>query len=514
MIKSLGAMFPTLRNAELPEITMTLSLATAPAPAAQSSPLPSLTPPRLDSCDRASLAQYFQNTWALEEWLLQTVVGEAPWYAQPDRLRNPLVFYLGHCPSFYVNKLHQAGLLAQPIDPALEQLFGIGVDPDTPAELEAVIGGLQWPSLGQVWAYRATVREVVAAVIDRSELDGPITPDSPLWSLMMALDHSRVHVETSSMLLRQLPPEHLQRPQDWVYAPDRPAPPANPWKELEGGWVTLGKPWTDAYYGWDMDYGHRQVEVAPFAASAYLVSNQEFLAFVEAGGYRNPAYWDGKGWAWVQGIDRDYPAFWVPQGWEAGGAARSAASQVVESRSLGLQAAEARSATPRYGYRTVFEVIAMPWGWPVEVNHYEAMAFCRWKGEGVRLLTEAEWTWALGSVDSRSAEFWDLEAHNLNLTYGSPSTVGSIATAKGAAGLYDLRGNVWEWLGDSFNPLPGFEAHELYPDHAQLYFDADHFMMMGGSWISNGAMAAPTYRNWFRPQFYQHAGFRLAQSLG
>lgn len=472
---------------------MTLSLATAPdspppasTPAPPTAPLPSHLPPRLDFCDRATLAQYFQNTWALEEWLLQAIVGEDPWYAQPDRLRNPLVFYLGHCPSFYINKLHQAGLLAQPIDERLEHLFGIGVDPDTPAELEAVIGEIEWPSLDQVWAYRARVREAVEAVIDRVELGHPITPDSPLWSLMMGIDHSRVHLETSSMLLRQLPPEQLQRPQGWTYAPiDRPAP-ENPWQTLPGGWVTLGKSWNDPYYGWDMEYGHRQVEVAPFAARRYLVSNQEFLAFVEAGGYGNSAYWDAKGWAWVQGIDRDHPAFWVPQGSKTGSG---------------------------YGYRTVFEVIEMPWGWPVEVNHHEAMAFCRWQGEGVRLLTEAEWTWAVGSNDSRSPEFWDLEAHNLNLNYGSPCTVGSLATAKGAAGLYDLRGNVWEWLGDSFNPLPGFEPHDLYPDHANLYFDGDHFMMMGGSWISNGAMAAPTYRNWFRPQFYQHAGFRLGRDL-
>ncbi|MGA1603538.1 MAG: 5-histidylcysteine sulfoxide synthase, partial [Prochlorothrix sp.] len=474
---------------KLSEIVMTLSLATAPGAAPQQScvsPLPSLTPPRLDYGDRSTLAQYFQNTWALEDWLMQTVVGEAPWYDQPDRLRNPLVFYLGHCPSFYVNKLHQAGLIDQPVDEALEHLFGIGVDPDTPAELEAVIGGLTWPSLAQVWAYRSQVRDLVASVIDRVDLDWPITPDSPLWALMMGLDHSRVHLETSSMLLRQLPPEQLQRPQDWTYAPiDRPAP-TNDWRELSGGWVTLGKSWRDAYYGWDMEYGHRQVEVAPFGASTYLVSNQEFLAFVEAGGYRDPAYWDGKGWAWVQGIDRGYPAFWVPTGGSMGNC---------------------------YGYRTVFEVIEMPWGWPVEVNHHEALAFCRWKGEGVRLMTEAEWTWAVGVSDSRLPDFWDLEAHNLNLQYGSPSTVGSLATAKSAVGLYDLRGNVWEWLGDPFNPLPGFEAHDLYPDHANLYFDAGHFMMMGGSWISNGAMAAPTYRNWFRPQFYQHAGFRLARDL-
>ncbi|WP_017714407.1 5-histidylcysteine sulfoxide synthase [Prochlorothrix hollandica] len=442
-----------------------------------------LDPPRLDACGRDDLRQYFRDTWAWEDGLMQTLVGEEPWYQQPDRLRNPLVFYLGHSPSFYVDRLCRVGLMAQPVNPDLETLFGIGVDPDTPAELAAVIEPLQWPSLEQVWHYRHQVREAVAAVIDRAPLTLPIDPDSPLWALIMGMEHSRVHLETSSMLFRQLPPQHLQRPPHWTYAPTPNAAPPNPLLELQGGLITLGKPWSDPYYGWDMEYGYRQERVQPFAASVYLVSNQEFLGFVEAGGYGNPAYWGEKGWAWAQGLERDHPAFWL------------------------------RRSPGNYGYRTVFEVIDLPWSWPVEVNHYEAMAFCRWRGEGFRLLTEAEWTWAAAVEAPQSPDAWDYEAFNLNLRFGSPSAVGSVATAKSATGLYDLRGNVWEWLGDNFNTLPGFQAHDLYPDHARLYCDPDHWLMLGGSWISNGTMAAPTYRNWFRPQFYQHAGFRVARDL-
>ena len=41
-------------------------------------------------------------------------------------------------------------------------------------------------------------------------------------------------------------------------------------------------------------------------------------------------------------------------------------------------------------YRAIYDVIEMPWDWPVDVNYHEAKAFCKWKGSGYRLPTEAE----------------------------------------------------------------------------------------------------------------------------
>ena len=153
----------------------------------------------------------------------------------------------------------------------------------------------------------------------------------------------------------------------------------------------------------------------------------------------------------------------------------------------------------------------------MEVNHHEAMAYCRWKGEGMRLMSEAEWT--LATQTSAQAQsggvFKDGQdgAYNLNLQCGSPKPVNHLDTAPSATDLHDIRGNVWEWLGETFEALPGFQPHPLYEDHAAPFFDQQHKMLMGGSWATHGTMAFPSYRNWFRPHFYQHAGFRLAQNL-
>lgn len=434
--------------------------------------------PKLDDCSKGNLLNYFENSWELEETLLKSLVREETFYLNPDPLRNCLIFYLGHSAVFYINKLIQVGLIEDRINPQYEILFEIGVDPETPTELDAAMAGVCWPDVEKVWQYRDKVREVITAVIQTTALHLPIDQQHSLWALLMGIEHSRIHFETSSMLLRQLPVEKLKRPQGWSYAPSNGDIPNNGMREIPGGVVKLGKPKDDCTYGWDSEYGDRTIEVKPFLASQYLVTNGEFLEFVQAGGYNNSDYWHTESWGWKQLHNVQHPKFWLP-------------------------------IPDGYRYRATFDEMDLPLDWPVEVNHYEAIAFCTWKGTKIRLMSEAEWNQALLiSEESRLST-----NHNLNLQFISPNPVGMFKPANSDSGLYDLRGNVWEWLGDTFNPLPGFQPHPLYEDQAAPFFDGKHQMMLGGSWATNGAMALPSYRNWFRPYFYQHVGFRIAQNL-
>lgn len=79
------------------------------------------------------------------------------------------------------------------------------------------------------------------------------------------------------------------------------------------GIAQLGKDFDDSTYGWDIDYGSRTVEVAPFLASKYLITNSEFLDFVKAGGYGNQEYWDEKSWQWKTENNIQHPKFWISQ---------------------------------------------------------------------------------------------------------------------------------------------------------------------------------------------------------
>ncbi|CAD5930347.1 5-histidylcysteine sulfoxide synthase [Planktothrix agardhii] len=435
-------------------------------------------PPQLNCCDRQTLINYFQEAWQLEDMLLKSLVGEDTFYLNPDPLRNPLIFYLGHSPSFYINKLVQVGLLEKCLNQDYEILFGVGVDPEIPEELNQAIAHMEWPEVSSAWEYREQAYKILSELIQKTPITLPILPDSPLWALIMGIEHQRIHVETSSMLFRQLPLERVKRPSNWKYAPSKSYIPENEMLKVAGGIAQLGKDFDDSTYGWDIDYGSRTVEVAPFLASKYLITNSEFLDFVKAGGYGNQEYWDEKSWQWKTENNIQHPKFWISQ-------------------------------NGSYKYRAQFDEIDLPLDWPVEVNYYEAMAYCRWQDKDTRLMSEAEYnlaTYGNGLVE-------DVDHYNLNLKFGSPSPVGMLETAKSPSGLYDLRGNVWEWLSDNLNPLSGYEPHFLYEDNSAIFFDTQHQMMLGGCWITNGTEALKYYRNWFRPNFYQHAGFRIVRDI-
>lgn len=446
-------------------------------------------PPKLDRCDRQVILDYFHNAWQLEDILMKTLIENETFYTNPDPLRNFLIFYLGHSAVFYINKLIHVRLLTVRINPDYEILFEVGVDPETPEELEQAIKNIKWPQVEQVWQYREQAYTAINSLIQNIPLNLPIDQQHPLWALIMGIEHQRIHFETSSMLLRQLPVDKLQRPPGWNYAPSHGVVPQNEMREILGGVVQLGKSPEDQTYGWDSEYGDRTIEVKPFLASQYLVTNGEFLEFVADGGYNNPEYWNPTAWIWKQQHNIQHPKFWLP----------------------------VTSKLNSYRYRATFDEMDLPVDWPVEVNYYEAIAFCRWKGSGIRLMSEAEWHQALYQSELAIPNIGEEDSlannHNLNLQFISPNPVGMFKLTNSNTGIYDLRGNVWEWIQDTFNPLPGFQPHPLYPDQAAPFFDNQHQMMLGGSWATNGSMALPSYRNWFRPYFYQHVGFRLAQDL-
>ncbi|MEY3868904.1 MAG: hypothetical protein RLZZ338_2795 [Cyanobacteriota bacterium] len=467
----------------------------------------------LEKCSRQDIFDYFDNTWTLTEVLFSALQGVPIFYQSPyHQLRHPLIFYYCHPAVFYINKLLLAGILTDPINPYFEQLFETGVDEMSWDDLSK--NEMEWPSIIKVHQYRKQVYETIKNIIETSsEIDKlPITPEHPMWTLFMGFEHERIHLETSSVLIREFPLSVISRPKNWPenYPIDETKSNlltqisedyiANKMIQISGQEVSIGKPYSHPTYGWDNEYGLRTTMVEEFSASQFLVSNGEFYQFVKDGGYNQKQYWTESGWKWRIFRNVKWPTFWV-----ASGAAGS----------------------HQYQLRTCFELINMPWSWPVIVNYHEAKAYCAWLTEKehteipYRVITESEHHLLRDKHSSDPSDQYKINfsnkdqqenklSQNINLAYGSESTVNALLPTD--SGFYDVFGNIWEWCEDDFNPLPGFKIHPIYDDFSTPCFDGEHKMIMGGSFISTGDESSIFARFHFRPHFFQHAGFRLARS--
>ncbi|HZV81059.1 MAG TPA: 5-histidylcysteine sulfoxide synthase, partial [Geobacteraceae bacterium] len=320
----------------------------------------------LDSGDpeakRAEIRNYFHATYDIDEKLYDTLRYDETFYLRADRLRHPLIFYFGHTATFFINKLTIARVIDRRINPKYESMFAVGVDEMSWDDLDE--RHYDWPTRQQVKAYRDQARELVDGLIRTMPLTLPITWESPWWAIMMGIEHERIHLETSSVLIRQLPIDQVVQLPFWDICSEAGEPPVNELLPVSGGKVTLGKPMGHPLYGWDNEYGRHEAEVAGYRAARYLVSNREFLAFVEAGGYEEERWWTEEGWKWRQFKGAEHPLFWIRNGAD-------------------------------WKLRTMTSEISLPWNWPVEVNYLEAKAFCNWKssltGLPIRLPTEDEW---------------------------------------------------------------------------------------------------------------------------
>ncbi len=428
---------------------------------------------------RQELLDYFCQTYDLYDNLFEVLEGDDAWYRKAISLRHPLIFYYGHTAAFFINKLMAAQLIEKRVDAKIEAMVAIGVDEMSWDDLDE--NNYDWPSVEDVKTYRQKVRKRVVEFIESMPLDLPVEWNSPAWLILMGIEHERIHLETSSVLIRQLPLSSVKPHPNWKVCPDSGEAPENVLLPVSAQSLRLGKDYDDPLYGWDNEYGRYKVEVKAFKASEYLVSNAEFLEFVNAGGYDTERWWSDEGWAWATFAKVRHPEFWVQD-------------------------------DNGYRYRAMAEVIDMPWNWPVDVNCHEAEAFCQWKSEvtskQVQLPTEAEWYCLREGIDT-DLPYWEQAPGNINLEYWSSSCpVNRFRNGD----FCDVIGNVWQWTTTPIDAYEGFRVHPYYDDFSTPTFDSKHNMIKGGSWISSGNCAIKDSRYAFRRHFFQHAGFRYVES--
>ena len=439
--------------------------------------------------NRDALIDWYRRSRARTSALFDLLATDEAYYSQPISLRHPLVFYEGHLPAFSFNTLIKKALGNPGIDAALESLFARGIDPDHApvASSDPEHNRRRWPSRDRVRAFAAAVDERVLHALEQADLDQPgHAMLDRAEAVFTILEHEAMHHETILYLWHRLPVDQKMMPRN--YCPTIAGHvPTQEWIEVPAGNATLGTDRHAVPFAWDNECGAYRAQVPAFAIEKHDVTNEAFLAFVTAGGYDTPAYWDDDAWQWLRMEGIRHPQFWARVGAD-------------------------------WCWRGMFDLIPLPPSWPVYVSHAEAAAYARW--QNARLPTEAEFVRAaFGAPDGERRHPWGDETPAgtrgvFNFSGWDPEPAGSHPAGRSAWGVEDLVGNGWEWTSSVFAPFPGFEARASYPEYSADFFDNQHFVLKGASPATAAELIRPTFRNWFRSRYpYVYATFRCARDL-
>ncbi|MGH6735591.1 MAG: ergothioneine biosynthesis protein EgtB [Methyloceanibacter sp.] len=320
-------------------------------------------------------------------------------------------------------------------------------------------GLLTRPSANQVRAYRAHVDEA----LDRLVADS--MPKEATELVELGINHEQQHQE---LLLTDILSLFASGPLKPAYRGSRPgvpaATPAPPtWSAFDGGIFAVGH--NGDGFAYDNEGSRHEQLIRPFKLAGRCVTNEEWIAFIEDGGYRTPTLWLADGWATVNTNDWRGPLY-------------------VEEADGGFMQMSL------LGFRPVDPAAPV-----THVSYYEADAFARWSG--YRLPTEFEWEVAAASVP--------VEGRTLGAGHLRPMP------AKPGDGLQQMFGDVWEWTASAYLPYPGFKTAPGAVGEYNGKFMCNQFVLKGGSCATPEGHIRRTYRNFFYPhQRWQFTGLRLA----
>jgi len=324
-------------------------------------------------------------------------------------------------------------------------------------------GLLSRPSLEEVLAYRHHIDSNMERLLADST-DAAITELTTL-----GIQHEKQHQE---LLLTDIKHALYQNPLLPAYVDSAPlttethacnATAPLTWSHFPEGLYQVG--YSGDGFSFDNEAPRHKVYLQAFQLANRPVSNGEYLAFIEDGGYQRSELWLSDGWAWVNEHRARAPLYWRQQedGWYL-------------YQLTGLQPLP-RSSTVCH------------------INYYEASAFAAWQGK--RLPTEQEWEVA--------AEQWQGNSNNLGSGKLQPQAADNEA-------LGQLFGDVWEWTASAYLPYPGFKPFAGDAGEYNGKFMSGQFVLRGGSCVSPTNHVRPSYRNFFYPhQQWQFSGLRLAE---
>ncbi|QDA61366.1 ergothioneine biosynthesis protein EgtB [Hymenobacter jejuensis] len=331
-------------------------------------------------------------------------------------------------------------------------------------------GTLSRPPLQDVYAYRAHVDEHMQQLLATTDT----LPAAFSTVFELGLQHEQQHQELLVTDIKYilstspLAPAYQPLPAALQEAPARTLPLQ--WLAVPGGVHRIGYEGTG--FCFDNEQAPHEVYVADFSLQNRLVTNAEYIEFIEAGGYQDFRYWLGEGWDLVQAAHWEAPLYWVRKdnGWH----------RFTHS---GLQ--PVNPAAP-----------------VTHVSFYEADAYAHWVG--ARLPTEQEWEIAARHFAPDAANGTFVESGLFDPQPVSPDA--------DPAQCHQLLGDVWEWTYSAYHPYPGYERAAGALGEYNGKFMINQMVLRGGSCATPESHIRLTYRNFFQAdKRWQFTGIRLAK---
>ena len=416
---------------------------------------------------KSPLAARFVEVRAQTERLAEPLSAEdCQLQSMPDT--SPTKWHLAHLTWFFETfVLEKYEKAFKPFDVSFRILFnsyyhGIGT-----RHPRAQRGLISRPALSQVLAYRQAVNERVQTVLSHNP------HDSQLAQLVeLGVQHEQQHQE---LLLTDIKHALSMNPQHPAYAKrwplSRVAPQPSMWHRYEAGLVDHGfDSGLNGDFAFDNETPRHRAYVAPFELASRLVTNGDYIEFMQDAGYQRPELWLSMGWDWVQAGQHTLPLYW-------------------------------RASESGFENFTLHGMVDVDPHTPAcHLSYFEADAFARWSG--ARLPTELEWELAASQLNGpprgnfvESAAF-----HPMPLQHAKTDTP------------TQLFGDVWEWTQSNYNPYPGYQPWEGLVGEYNGKFMCNQFVLRGGSCATPQTHIRASYRNFFPPDAaWQFSGLRLAR---
>ena len=436
--------------------------------------LPLASPSQLSA--GLALPAHFQAVRAQSVALVQPLLPEDT-VVQPSLDVSPPKWHLAHTTWFWETMLLQKFLPGYEVfHPDYAFLFNSYYNSLGSRVNRADRGTLSRPPLAEVYRYRAYVDEHMATLLAQlAEL-----PAAAAELIELGLHHEQQHQELLATDIKYilstnpLAPGYLE--QAALPTPATPADFASParpaeWLAVPGGIYSVGH--QQAGFSFDNELPAHEVLVAPFELQNRLVTNGDFLHFIEAGGYRHFQFWLGEGWDLLNREGWLAPLYW---------------SQAADGQWL------------RYGPTGLAPLnLAAPVS---HISFYEADAYAQWAG--ARLPTEAEWETA-----ARYFNATPQGANWLETGYFDPQPLAANADP---SQCHQLLGDCWEWTYSPYHPYPGYQRAAGALGEYNGKFMINQLVLRGGSCATPESHIRLTYRNFFHAdKRWQYTGLRLAR---